>query len=170
VIAAFCLSALGCASDLRVYDASSNPAKGIPLATPVLVKVTTQTTYEVDPAHTDFAKYCVSDTTEKYDVMPLGDRFFVTFDSAPPGKSEFSVDFNDSGLLKNVKLNSDPRVPETIEAGAKLVSSVAEVAKAAGLAPLGIAADGQRKTAQERKKQYCIKSQESTTIQRAKLP
>ena len=160
-----CLSS-ACASDLVVFDSKGAAAKGVPVGTAVLVKVTTTTSYTVDPRNTEHGAYCVDDTAESYKVLPLGDLYFVSFKAAELGKSEFSVDFNDSGLLKSVKLNSDPRAAENIEAASKLISSVAEVAKPLGL---GVAMIPDP-TAQQKKNQYCIKKSETTRIERAKLP
>ena len=156
---------VGCASDLLVFNSTGTEAKGVPVGTPVLVKVTTTTTYSVDPNNAKYSTYCVDDTSESYKVMPLGDLYFVTFDSAALGKSEFSIDFNDAGLLKTVKLNSDPKTAENIEAASKVISSIAEVAKVA--APAAMIADP---TAQQKKTQHCIKKGETTRIERTKLP
>lgn len=161
----------GCASDLLVFDSKGATAKGVPVGTPVLVKVTTTTTYAVDPNNEKYSSYCVDDASESYKVLPLGDLYFVTFNSAALGKSEFSLDFNDSGLLKTVKLNSDPRTAENIEATSKVIDSIAEVAKTGGLgAAMAPRPPEDRPTAEQTKRQYCIKKSETTIIQRATLP
>lgn len=154
----------GCASNLKVFDAQQKEAKGVPIATPVLVKITTTTKYVVDPKNKDYEQYCVDEQSETYKTLPLGDLYFVNFDSAEFGKSEFAVSFNDSGLLKSVTLNSDPKIAENIDATGKLVSAVAGAAKTFSL--LGVP----EPAAQEKKDKFCIKKSESTQIERAVLP
>jgi hypothetical protein len=155
----------GCASNLKVYDGSKVEAKGIPIATPVLVKITTVAKYEVDPKNKGYASYCVDDQSEAYKTLPLGDLYYVTFESAKFGKSEFAVNFNDSGLLKSVTLNSDPKIAENIDAAGKFVSAVASAAKTVAALDVPVVS-----TAQEIKDKYCIKKSESARIERAVLP
>jgi hypothetical protein len=51
-------------------------------------------------------------------------------------RNEFSVSFSDTGTLKQVTLNSDPQIDETIQSTATLVKELGAVA-ALGLKPLG---------------------------------
>ncbi len=97
----------GCASSLKTFDAQKNPSVGIPVGSPVLVKITEKTTYEVDPKHKEFENYCKPDVNATYKFLPLGERVYIAFDPAIWGKGEFKVEFNDNGALKSVSLNSD---------------------------------------------------------------
>jgi hypothetical protein len=98
-----------CASDFAVHDNDEQEVVGFPIRTPVLVEVTQQTSYEVvaGAEHAEFAKYCTPRISSSHGVLPLGDVHYVSFDAAALGKSEFSLDFYDSGTLKNLSINSD---------------------------------------------------------------
>lgn len=119
----------GCASKLTIYDAGGNPLKGVPVRTPILVEVTTETTYEIDPKistsdprYETIKELCAPTTKSTTSFLPLGTLSYVNFEPALFGKSEFKVEFSDSGLLKTLALNSDPAA--TTEAVSKLLGTV----------------------------------------------
>lgn len=107
IIIAVSLLTSGCASSLKTFNEKSEPTVGIPIRTPVLVEITEETTYEVDPNQAKYESYCKSDINSKYEFLALGERSFIAFNPAPLGKGEFNVEFNDAGVLKKVSLNSD---------------------------------------------------------------
>jgi hypothetical protein len=101
------LAIAGCASTLTTFDSKGTLTKGVPFGTPVLVKITERTTYQVDPKNQQFSEYCTPDHLVKLQFLPLGERHYVTFSPAAFGKGEFKVEFGDTGTLKSVSLNSD---------------------------------------------------------------
>lgn len=146
----------GCASSLKTFDAKSKPSVGIPIGTPVLVKITEETTYEVAPGdeNAKYKDFCKSDVNSKYQFLALGERSYIAFDPAPLGKGEFKIEFNDAGVLKTVSLNSDAT------AGTEKVTGLLETVlpylaapkptPSAQVLPSDI-------TAQDKKDKYCIK-------------
>lgn len=108
-ILALALGLSGCASEFAVHDKNGQEIVGFPVRTPVLVEITEQTRYEVvaGAEHAEFAKYCTPRVSSSHSVLPLGDLHYVSFDAAALSKGEFSLDFYDSGALKNLSVNSD---------------------------------------------------------------
>lgn len=108
-ILAMVLGIAGCASEFAVYDDAEQEIVGFPVRTPVLVEITQQTSYEVvaGAEHAEFAKYCTPRSSSSHGILPLGDVHYVSFDAAALGKGEFSLDFYDSGALRNLSVNSD---------------------------------------------------------------
>ena len=152
----------GCASSLETFDSAGNRSVGIPIATPVLVKITEQTTYEVDPNHKNYESYCMPDVNSKYQFLALGERTYLAFDPAFLGKGEFKAEFSDSGALKTVSLNSDAT------AGADRVGNLLGTVLPYLAAPTVevLAAEGEG-TAQKTKDKYCIKKgTEVTSVER----
>ncbi|MFV8440478.1 hypothetical protein [Vibrio owensii] len=117
-----------CSSDLEVYDGKQKAVPGIPINVPQLVKITTKTTYKVVDGSEKYKDLCSPEENSKFDVLPLGERYFVSFDSAAMGDSEFSVEFNDKGLVKSVKLNSE--ASSGVEQTTALLSAVLPFVKA----------------------------------------
>lgn len=148
------LIVVGCASSLKTFNAKGGASFGIPIGTPVLVKITEETTYEVDPHHKDYIDYCNSDQNSKYQFLALGERSYIAFDPAPLGKGEFKVEFNDAGVLKSVSLNSDAT------AGTEKVTTLLDTAlpylAAPKPTPSAQALPSDPK-AQDNKDKYCIK-------------
>lgn len=155
----------GCASYLKTFDAQKNPSVGIPIGTPVLVKITERTAYEVDPKHKEFESYCKSDINATYKFFPLGERSYIAFDPAVFGKGEFKVEFNDSGALKSVSLNSDAT------AGVQSVNELLGTVLPYLAAPKAeMKAAVEKDTAQEKKDKYCIKKgTEVTSVERVEI-
>lgn len=140
----------GCASSLLTYDSNKVETVGIPISTPVLVKITEKTDYEVVPGKD--SKYCTSETNSKYQFMALGERSYIGFKPAQLGKGEFKVEFNDNGTLKSVSLNSDAT------AGTEKVTGLLETVLPFIAAPKPIpAAQASDKSAQSLKDLNCIK-------------
>ncbi len=146
--------ATGCASSLKTFDANSKPTVGIPIGTPVLVKITEETSYEVDPNNGKYESYCKPDLNSKYQFLALGERSFIAFDPAPLGKGEFKVEFNDAGVLKTVSLNSDATAATKEVSG--LLDTVLPYLAAPKPAPSAQALPSDT-TAQGIKDKYCIK-------------
>ena len=144
----------GCASSLKTFDSNSKPTVGVPVSAPALVKITTKTTFSVVPGHEAFAAYCVEEVDSEFTFLPLGERSYITFDAAQFGKSEFKIEFNDTGALKAVSLNSDAAAG--VDAVGGIVSSVLPflaAPKAAPQAGTATATDPAQKT----KEMHCSK-------------
>lgn len=117
-----CLVLTGCASELVV---SNNETEGVPVPFPRLVTQITSTEYEVAPGATNPNAVAIcAKNTEKAELkfLPLGKVMYVGFKPAWLGKSEFKVEYNDSGMLKSVSLNSDPTA--AVEASAGMLSTI----------------------------------------------
>ena len=108
-MAGFAVLASGCASSLKTFGGDGKPSVGIPIGTPVLVKITAETTFKgtANAPENEVAKYCLSEKNEELKFMALGERSYIEFIPAPLGKGEFTIEFNDEGVLKKVTLNSD---------------------------------------------------------------
>lgn len=96
----------GCASSLEVYDSQNKKTKGVPIHVPQLVAITSVTKYKISKGNEQYAHLCTKEEITKLDFYPLGERFYVNFAPAELGDGEFSIEFNDKGLLKSVTLNS----------------------------------------------------------------
>ncbi|MCG6316723.1 hypothetical protein K6U66_02795 [Vibrio alginolyticus] len=107
----FCVALMsGCASQIKIYDAEKNEMPGVPVNQPLLVEVVKETSYKVAPgsehqAYEDLCKEKVENSN--YEFLPLGERHYIGFDAAALGKGEFKLEFNDSGVMKIVSVNSD---------------------------------------------------------------
>lgn len=119
----------GCASKLAVFDGHGNPMKGVPVRSPLLVEITTETSYEIDPkipasdrGYETIKKLCAPTTNSTTSFLPLGTLTYVNFEPASFGKSEFKLEFSDSGSLKTLSLNSDPAA--TTESVSRLLGAV----------------------------------------------
>lgn len=153
----------GCASSLKTFDSEKKASVGIPIATPVLVKITQRTNYEVDPNNQVYSKYCTSVTSSKYEFLALGERSYIAFNPAMLGKGEFKVEFTDSGALKSVSLNSDAT------AGAEKVKDLLSTVLPYLAAPkiTAAVAPGEGDTAQQKRDKYCIsKGTEVLSVER----
>lgn len=133
----------GCASSLKTYDDQRNPSVGVPVATPVLVKITEQTTYKTIDEQRQYAKYCTPEINIRLDYLALGERSFITFHPAPFGKAEFALEYNESGSLKSVSLGSDASAG--IEKVNELVSTVLPYFASAKTSPTNIEPSNQEK-------------------------
>lgn len=154
IIIAASLLTSGCASSLKTFNAKSEPTVGIPIGTPVLVEVTEETAYEVDPSNAKYDSYCKPDLNSKYQFLALGERSFIAFNPAPLGKGEFKIEFNDTGVLKSVSLNSDAtagteKITSLLDTVLPYLAAPKPTPPAQALPP--------DTTAQERKDKYCIK-------------
>jgi hypothetical protein len=120
------LGIAGCASKLVIYSANENPneVKGIRVRAPASYVVTK----EIE------TQKCPTRTEDSIIHLPVGEAYDITFDPAPFGKAEFAVSFSDTGVLRQISLNSTPQVAETIKAVAELTEKVSE------FVPLGIKA------------------------------
>ncbi len=118
IILSFCLS--GCSADLVVHNVKDTSVfNGIRVYSPANFKVTTTT----------LTRNCPAQTTQAIVQLPLGEPYDVTVNTSWFAKSEFSVLFNDAGLLKQVTVNSTPQLAETLTAMAALAKSIGEATK-----------------------------------------
>lgn len=156
IIFAASLFVSGCASSLKTFNAESEPIVGIPIGTPVLVEITEETSYEVDPNHVIYETYCKPDINSKYQFLALGERNFIAFEPAPLGKGEFKVEFSDAGVLKSVSLNSEATTGTEKIAG--LLDTVLPYLAAPKPTPSAQALPPDA-SAQGNKEKYCIKKE-----------
>jgi hypothetical protein len=113
-----CLSA--CSADL-VIQGAKDPAvfHGIRVYGPANFIVTQETVTE----------HCPPKFTQSIVQLPLGDPYDVSVKTAWFTKSEFTVMFTDTGLLKQVTLNSTPQLAENLTAMAALAKAIGEATK-----------------------------------------
>ncbi|HEX2964432.1 MAG TPA: hypothetical protein VHO84_01530 [Syntrophorhabdaceae bacterium] len=163
------LSALlltGCSSSLKTFDEKQRLSVGIPINTPVLVKVTERTIYAVDPRNREFEEFCVPSISTTFQYHTLGERSYVAFDPAFFGKGEFKIEFHENGGLKSIVLNSDAST------GVDKMNDLLKTVAPYIAAPLGLTKEMktvQEGTAQSMKEKYCIKTQtEIISIERIK--
>lgn len=150
----------GCASSLETYNHEWVASPGVPIYTPILVEVTTETTYKVDPKHNEYASYCTPDEKSTIEFFPLGEVYFLNFNSSTFGKSEFAITFSDKGVLTSVTLNSDPKIAENVEQISGLLGTVLPFLSAPKETEAAefVMTDPETVAAQKIKETYCIKS------------
>jgi len=146
----------GCASTLKVYDASNNEAKGVPINVPQLMEVTTTTSYKVAKGNEQYKDLCTPEVSSKLEFLPLGERYYITFDPATLGDGEFSVEFNDKGLVKSVTLNS--KASAGAEQANALISAALPFIKAPKSVSEKMSLIGENDSAQKLKAKYCLKA------------
>ncbi|NMG00887.1 hypothetical protein GPA27_26250 [Aromatoleum toluolicum] len=157
----------GCASSLETFDASGTQSVGVPIATPVLVKVTERTSFAVSPDGADYARYCIEEVNARYQFLAIGERSYVTFKPAPLGKGEFKLEFTDAGALKMVSLNSDASAG--VEQVTGLIGSVLPYVAAPKPVPDARAAVSEV-AAEKLKEKYCLKKgTEVLRVERVKI-
>jgi hypothetical protein len=108
---------LGCTARL-----SSTPGDGVRVNAPAPFVITKKVTVR------DAKKaLCGQEIHRDFVTLPLGEAYALNIDTTWSwfAANEFSVEFNESGALKKVTLNSDPQVDETLTATAKLVKETA---------------------------------------------
>jgi hypothetical protein len=144
----------GCAASLQTFDSASQPTVGIPVSTPVLVKITEMTTYQPAPSGSAYAAYCTEEINSTFQFLALGERSFISFKPAQLGKAEFKLEFSDSGVLKGVSLNSDATAGvEQVAGFLETVLPYVASTKAMPDVKAGDAGD----TSQSLKDKYCLK-------------
>ena len=106
-------SASGCAS-LTYYKATDEVPRGVRVRAPVSCVVVKEIT------RTSGAKQKV----EEIALLPLGEAYDIHVKQGWFSSTEFSVSLTDQGTLKQVTLNADPQVDETIKAVADVLGNV----------------------------------------------
>jgi hypothetical protein len=121
IIFVMLVSMTGCASRLVVYSAAENPnvVRGIRVRAPVSYVVTKEIKSEKCPLRIE----------EEIIHLPAGEPYDITFSPSFFAKNEFSVSFNDNGVLKQVSFNSTPQVAETIKALGELTEKLSAAAR-----------------------------------------
>lgn len=146
----------GCSSSLKTFDAKQKASVGVPINTPVLVKVTERTSYIVDPRRKEFEEFCTPSVNTTFQYHALGERSYVAFEPALLGKGEFKIEFHENGALKSISLNSDA------SAGVDKVNDLLKAVAPYVAAPLGLTKEtrtAQEETAQSMRDRYCLKTQ-----------
>ena len=80
---------------------------------------------------------CKPQTVESIAHLPLGRAYDLNFSGGPLADNQFSVSFADNGMLKQVTLNSDPQLDESLSAAGALIENLAAATGAASLAGCG---------------------------------
>jgi hypothetical protein len=128
IVIAIALILVGCGSKLKIYNVDPKQPdqyQGIRVHEAVSYVVTKKIKTEKCPERTE----------ESIVHLPVGAPYDINVEPGWFAKSEFSVQFSDSGALKQVTLNSTPQVAETINAVANLAEKVGKIAAPA--APVG---------------------------------
>lgn len=114
------LSLSACSADLVVQGAK-DPAvfNGIRVYAPANFIVTQETLTE----------HCPPKATQTIVQLPAGDPYDITVKTGWFAKSEFTVMFTDTGLLKEVALNSTPQLAENLTAMATLAKAIGDAIK-----------------------------------------
>jgi hypothetical protein len=118
----------GCSATLRT----------VPVTDPAVfhgVRVRALETYVVKKQYV--TERCQPQTIESIAHLPLGRAYDVSFSGGRLADNQFSVSFGDNGMLKQVTLNSDPQLDESLAAAAALTERVAAAAGAASVAACG---------------------------------
>jgi hypothetical protein len=119
---------LGCSATLRT----------VPVTDPAVfhgIRVHALETYVVKKQI--ITKKCGPQTVESIAHLPLGRAYDVNFSGGWLASNQFSVSFADNGILKQVTLNSDPQLDESLAAAAALTERVAAAAGVASAAACG---------------------------------
>lgn len=115
----------GCASRLVVTGEKNRTLSGVPVRAPLLAEVTREISYTPLPTAGEHAVVCAAkERITTLEVLPLGRVYHVGFRAASMGKSEFKLDLGESGTLKSVSLNSDPKAPEALKEVGALLGTV----------------------------------------------
>ena len=80
---------------------------------------------------------CKPQTLESIVHLPLGRAYDVNFSGGWFADNQFSVSFGENGMLKQVTLNSDPQLDESLAAAAALTERLSAAAGAASAAGCG---------------------------------
>jgi hypothetical protein len=125
-------AALGCSAKLKVYPPTPNSFKGIRVHQSATYQITKEIIAEKhgepDPARRNEPKNCKRIEATELIQLPTGETYDINFDGGWFSKNEFTVVFTDTGIVKQITLNSTPQVAETIKSAAELLGAVAKVA------------------------------------------
>jgi len=105
--------ASGCAS-LKFSAAESETPRGVRVRAPVSCVVVRELT----------RKSGAKETVESLASLPLGEAYDINVRQGWFSATEFSVSLTDQGALKQVTLNADPQVDETVKAVADVLDSL----------------------------------------------
>lgn len=98
---------LGCATSIKTTG-EKGELPGIPIATPVVAKVTAITSFRPLSGSQKFSEFCRDEETiESIQVLPLGDIYYLDVKAPPFGKTDFTLELKDSGALSKLVLNFD---------------------------------------------------------------
>lgn len=106
-------SLCGCAS-LEFREAAGPVPQGVRVRAPVACVVVKEFT----------RKSGAKQVVETVESLPLGEVYDINVRQGLFSATEFSVSLTEQGALKQVTLNADPQVDETIKAAADLADSV----------------------------------------------
>lgn len=97
ITAVAALTLAGCATSFRTTG-DKGELPGIPIATPVVTKLRTVTSFKPLPGFQNFSTYCGdSEIAESIQVLPLGDIYYLDVKAPPFGKTDFTLELYASG-------------------------------------------------------------------------
>jgi len=157
-VLALVVALAGCSAKLGVTGKPDSVSpKGLVYRAPVtMIVIVRKETY------TQSGRLCKEEILSEQMAMPLGDAYAVNIDNSTSwfAENEFTMSFNDQGLLKQVTLNSNPQLDETLTATASLVKEVAAIAAPA---PMLAPGDSARAASEEcgavvKSRPLCVKT------------
>jgi hypothetical protein len=154
---------MGCASTLRTYTSSEQSMKGIPVHAPVLVEIERTTRYQLVSDNAELARFCTPETVVTLEFLPIGERYYVSFDPATFGKGEFSMEFTDGGALKKISLGSDPGTSAATEAATGMLATVLPFIAMPKEAPESVTILEEDPTTRQLKERHCARVGTSIT-------
>ena len=107
------ITASGCAN-LTFYKATDDVPRGVRVRAPVSCIVVKEIT----------RKSGAKQKVEEIALLPLGEAYDINVKRGWFSATEFSVSLSEQGTLKQVTLNADPQVDETIKAVADVLDKV----------------------------------------------
>jgi hypothetical protein len=123
LVAVIALVAVGCSAKL------TNDVR-IPITRLFVIEKTVSSTGTQAGGPVD----CGSSVVHEFKQLPSDEFYGLNIKGGEFASNEFSVTFHESGALKQVTLNSDPQIDETISATASLVKELGAAIPSAGVA------------------------------------
>lgn len=129
-VAAAAILTVGCTADLAVYHADGTRAKGVPVPITETFAIISE-----NDAHSS-GRDCVLVIQTTFETMQSSVAY-VDPVTGPLADSEFSLKFNESGMLSEVTLNSESNAADTLKAVGEVAGEIAEIlSPGAGIAAL----------------------------------
>ena len=130
VVLAFLMT--GCSAKLKVSGPpcetdAGKTGKGVPCKTGKGVPFSIPKTYVADAKYTALksGKKCKTRTFRKFVSLPTDGIYHVNIEPQIFSNSEFTIELNPNGTLKQIIFNADPELSETINSAAGLITAIA---------------------------------------------
>lgn len=161
------LSLCGCATSFRTTG-EKGELPGIPIATPVVTKLTAITSFKPLPSFEKFSVYCGDqETVESIQVLPLGEIYYLNVKAPPFGKTDFTLELYDSGALNKLVLNLDSgtNIKGLLDTALPYIKA-AKQPEAQTAAPGALSStDDAMLTAAQKKAKYCVSADTKITTE-----